>query len=170
MVFIATPKAATRIPLAETRMFFKHSSCTPRLQHNLCILDRILVGQINLEMNMIASKTKILEFKTKFFEFKKSLDAGVDVRLLPETVIPIPVLSDKNHGHPVIWVSPEIFLELPLLTFFKLNTSCRTDRGQARSGLPRTTYFRKRYSEKSYRPFISGLSLHSVPQYSRSKK
>ena len=100
MVFISTPKTTSRKPLSETRMTFKHMFCTPRLQHNLCITDRILFRQVHLKMNMIARETKILEFKTKFFEFIKPLDAGVDVRLLPKTVIP--VLGDENHGHPVI--------------------------------------------------------------------
>ena len=161
MVFIATSKATSRKSLSETSMSFKHSFSTPRLQHNLCIPYRILFWQVHLKMNMIASKTKILEFKTKFFEFIKPLDAGVDVRLLPETVIP--VLSDKNHRHPVISgvtrnlfraTATYIFQNCTILSCLlecKPAVACR-----ARHILEIVT------QKKRYRPFICGPSLHSV--------
>jgi len=139
MVFIATPKATSRKSLSETSMSFKHSFSTPRLQHNLCIPYRIIFWQVHLKMNVIACETKILEFKAESFEFKKSLDAGVDVRLLPETVIP--VLSDKNHRHPVISGVTRNLFSANTTNIFQNNRSCRTVEGQACSGLPRATEF-----------------------------
>ena len=129
MVFIATPKATSRKSLSETSMSFKHSFSTPRLQHNLCIPYRILFGQVHLKMNMIARETKILELKTKSFQFIKPLDAGVDVRLLPETVIP--VLSDKNHRHPVIsGVTRNLFRANATYIFQKLHVPVAPLRGK----------------------------------------
>ena len=137
MVFISTPKTTSRKPLSETRMTFKHMFCTPRLQHNLCITDRILFRQVHLKMNMISSETKILKLKTKSFQFIKPLNTGIDMRLLPETVIPI--LSDENHGHPVIsGVTRNLFRANTTNTFQNFAQSCRASIGQAHSGLPRT--------------------------------
>jgi hypothetical protein len=151
MVLISTPKTTSRKSLSETWMTFKNMFCTPRLQHNLCILDRILFGQINLEMNMIASKTKILEFKTKSPHFIKSSHTGVDVRLLPETAMP--VLGDKNHGHPVISGVTRNLFRATATYIFQNYSSCRANKVQARSGLPRATYFRNCYSEKKVSTF-----------------
>ncbi len=89
-------------------------------------------------MNMIASKTKILEFKTKSFQFIKPLNTGIDVRLLPKTDISL--FGDEHHGHPVIsGVTRNLFRANATNTFQNFAQSCRASIGQAHSGLPRTT-------------------------------
>jgi len=91
-------------------------------------------------MNMISSETEILELKTKSFQLVKPLDTGVDVRLLPETVIP--VLGDKNHRHPVIsGVTRNLFRANATYIFQKLHVPVVPFKVQARSGLPRATEF-----------------------------
>jgi hypothetical protein len=61
-------------------------------------------------------------------------------------------LVTNSISNQLFRMTPEIFLALSLLIFFKVIRSCRAIEGEARSGLPRA-YFRKRYSEKNVSAF-----------------
>ena len=100
MVFIATPETASWIPSPKSRVFFKYPFCTAWFQNNLCIQNRVLFRYVHLEVNMVSSKTKLSEFKTKSFTFLQCFETSVDMGLFSKAHIP--VMGDKHHRHPII--------------------------------------------------------------------
>jgi hypothetical protein len=66
----------------------------------------------------------------------------------------IPFFGDKQHFNPIVpGVTRNLFSANAGYFFQKYALSCRAIYGQARSGLPRATYFRKGYSEKKISAF-----------------
>jgi hypothetical protein len=97
---ISAPEATTWVPFSKTRKGLEHFPSRVGFEHNLSSLNGVPLWDVNQEMNMVQSKTKVTEFESKAFQIVECLNAGVDVDLLSEAAIS--VVGDEHHGHPVI--------------------------------------------------------------------
>jgi hypothetical protein len=100
MVFVSTPETAAWIQLPEPWMSLEYLFCAMRFEHDFRFLDRVLFRDIDLEMDVNSSKTKLAELESERFKFTESLTTGVDVGLFSETVVP--AFGVKLHGDPVV--------------------------------------------------------------------
>ena len=129
---------ATWIQLPEPRMSLEYLFRTMRFEHDFCLFNRVPFRNVDLEMNVNSSKTKLAELKSKPFEFAKSLGAGIDVGLFSETVVP--AFGVKLHRDPVVaCVMRWLFIASATYNFHIFDFSCRTITGHTLSGVLRAT-------------------------------
>ena len=129
MVLVSAPESTVRIPFPESWMSFKHFLGTSRFQHNLSILHHVPFWNVHGEVNMIPSKSKGTKLESKLFKFTKSLNTGIDVGLLSETVIS--TYDVELHRDPIVpCVMCELFIASAIIIFHIFICSCCTVRGQ----------------------------------------
>ena len=63
-------------------------------------MNRVLFGDVDLEMHMIFGEAKVTELKPKAFQVMERLNTSVDMALFSE--VPISVVCGKHHGDPVV--------------------------------------------------------------------
>ena len=86
---------------------------------------------------MDACKTELTKFKPKWFKFTESVDAGVDVRLFSEAVVP--AFGVELHRDPIIsCVMRQLFIASATYIFHTNFAPVAPIKGQA-DGLPRAT-------------------------------
>ena len=127
-MFVSAPETAAWIQFPEARMALEYLFCTMGFEHDFSILDGIPLRNVDLEMDMNSSKTKLAELESKPFKFTKSLGAGIDVGLFAETVVP--AFGVKLHRDPVVaCVMRWLFIASATYIFHIMNFSCRTFKG-----------------------------------------
>ena len=100
MMLIPAPETSSWVPFPEPWMNLEHFFSTIRLEHNLCIFDRVPLWDVHLEVNMVPCESEVAELETEAFQVMERLGARIYVRLFSETVISF--LGDEHHCHPVI--------------------------------------------------------------------
>ena len=87
---------------------------------------------------MTSAEAKVAEFKPEVFKIPERLGAGVDMRLLFETVVV--AFGFKHHGHPVVsCVNRLLFMATAIYILHIVFCSCRAFIGHIQSGVPRAT-------------------------------
>jgi hypothetical protein len=100
MVFVSTPETTAGIALAESRVCFKHLSCTIGFEHSLSSLNGVFFRNIYWEMHVTSSKAEVSEFEPEVFQIPERLGASVDMRLFFETIVV--TFGFKHHSHPIV--------------------------------------------------------------------
>ncbi len=81
MVFVAAPESATRVSLPESRKGFKHFPCSVGLEHDLRVLDGVLLRDVDQEMNVVEGKAEVAKLEPEAFQVVERLQEDVNVDL-----------------------------------------------------------------------------------------